>query len=712
MLFAALVVVSALPLLAQQPPQASAEDPVRANYTKYEYQIPMRDGVKLFTAVYVPKDTSQAYPIMLSRTPYSVSPYGVDQYRRALGPSEYFMKDGFIFVYQDVRGRYMSEGTFVEMTPHLDVKKGPKDIDESSDTYDTIDWLIKNIPRNNGKVGMWGISYPGFYTAAGLPDAHPALKASSPQAPIADLFRGDDAFHNGAFMLAANFGFYVNFTPRKAGPEPPSRGPEFDYGTPDGYEFYLKMGSLGDSDTKYIKGQNHHWTANLDHTTYDAFWKARALPPHLKNITPAVLVVGGWFDAEDLQGPLSIYRTIEKSSPNATNMLVMGPWPHGGWAGGAGDRLGNLSFATRTSEFFREHIEFPFFVKYLKDKPQKETQKGAPQEALPEAYVFETGRNVWHKHSEWPPKEAKATAYYFQGGQKLGLGAPGDAAGAGASAVAGSGAAAAGVGAGAKGAGAASSASGGAATAAAAAGAYDEYVSDPNRPVPYLSYTAQGMNRDYMTEDQRFASTRPDVLVYETEPVADDVTIAGPIKVNLQVSTSGTDSDFVVKVIDVYPGDFPAASSAAAGAGAGAGGASGGPPPPNAVRMGGYQQLVRGEPFRGKFRNSFEKPEPFTPNQPAAIAFEMPDVYHTFRKGHRIMVQVQSSWFPLVDRNPQKFLDIPKATAQDFQKATQRVYRSKTLPSSVTFLIVPATLGESAAPATTPTPASAASAAR
>jgi putative CocE/NonD family hydrolase len=690
--FAALAVGAVLPLLAPPPlraqggaqaqAQTPVEDPVRANYTKYEYQIPMRDGVKLFTAVYVPKDTSQTYPIMLSRTPYSVAPYGVDQYRRGLGPSEYFMKDGFIFVYQDVRGRYMSEGTFVEMTPHLDVKKGPKDIDESSDTYDTIDWLIKNIPRNNGKVGMWGISYPGFYTAAGLPEAHPALKASSPQAPIADLFRGDDAFHNGAFMLAANFGFYVNFSPRKAGPEPPSRGPEFDYGTPDGYDFYLKMGSVGESDTKYIKGRNHLWMANLDHTTYDAFWKARALPPHLKNITPAVLVVGGWFDAEDLQGPLSIYRTIEKSSPNATNMLVMGPWPHGGWAGGAGDRLGNLSFATKTSEFFREHIEFPFFVKYLKDKPQK----GTPPEALPEAYVFETGRNVWHKHSEWPPKEATATTYYFQGGQKLGAGAASAGAASGASAANAASAASAGSG---------------------AAGAYDEYVSDPNRPVPYLGYTAQGMNRDYMTEDQRFASTRPDVLVYETEPVADDVTIAGPIKVNLQVSTSGTDSDFVVKVIDVYPGDFPASASAAGAGGAG-GGAAAGAPQPNAVKMGGYQQLVRGEPFRGKFRNSLEKPEPFTPNQPAAVAFEMPDVYHTFRKGHRIMVQVQSSWFPLVDRNPQKFLDIPKATAADFQKATQRIYRSKALPSSVTFLIVPATVGEAATPTTATSPAASA----
>lgn len=605
-------------------------DYVRANYTKYEHMIPMRDGVRLFTSVYVPKDDAQAYPIMLNRTPYSVGPYGVDNYRAALGPSEKFAKEGFIFAMQDVRGRYMSEGKFIEVRP-VNLKKGAKDIDESSDTYDTIDWLVKNIPNNNGKVGMWGISYPGFYVAAGMVDAHPALKAASPQAPIGDYFMGDDSFHNGAFMLAANFGFYRFFVERKGDPAPPPRQrPEMEWGTPDGYDFYLRLGPLANSEAKYFHGANPYWSMNLEHTTYDEFWKSRALVRSIRNVTPAVMTVGGWFDAEDLAGPLKVFREVEREGKAASNMLVMGPWSHGGWSRGDGQKLGNLDFASKTGEFYREQIEFPFFLRELKGK-------GEPK--LAKAYLFETGTNRWRKFDSWPPKMAGKKTFFLAGGGAL-------------------------------------------STTASEKNGFDEYLSDPAKPVPYIGYTTMGMRFDYMTEDQRFAAQRPDVLVYETEPLPEDLAVAGPVHASLTVSTTGTDSDFVVKVIDVYPGDFPD-GGAPRGRGAAAGGAPAGPPPPaNAVKMGGYQQLVRGEPFRGKFRKSFEKPEAFTPGKPEKIEFDLPDVCHTFRKGHRVMVQIQSSWFPLTDRNPQKFMEIPLAKESDFQKATQRVYRG----SSVTLM--------------------------
>lgn len=598
----------------------------RTHYTKYEYEIPMRDGVKLFTSVYAPKDTSRTYPILLQRTPYSVAPYGVDNYEDTLGPSEAFEKEGFIFVYQDVRGRYRSEGEWVEMRPHRPDRRGPQDSDESTDTYDTIEWLLAHVRGHNGKVGMWGISYPGFYVAAALPGAHPALVAASPQAPIADLYMGDDAFHNGAFMLAANFGFYQSFRPREGGPALPETRPRFDYGTPDGYDFFLRMGGLREGTRKYFTTPNEYWDANLDHTTYDAFWKARSILPHLKDVRAAVLTVGGWFDAEDLAGPLNVYRAIERSSPGASNRLVMGPWPHGGWSGTSqGDRLGNLSFAQKTSVTFREEIELPFFLHHL---------KGRPLERAPEAMMFVTGRNEWRRHDTWPPADVRPRTFYFHANRQLAETAPDGT----------------------------------------SPDAADEYVSDPNAPVPYLPYPATGMRRDYMTEDQRFAATRPDVLVYETPPLAADLTVAGPITVSLHVSTTGTDADWVVKVIDVYPGNYDLAPAGSAGGTS----AAAGP-----VRMGGYQQLVRGEPFRGKFRESFERPVPFVPGRPTRITFEMPDVYHTFRRGHRLMVHVQSSWFPLIDRNPQAFMDIPSAKAGDFRKQTHRVHRSASLPSLI-----------------------------
>jgi putative CocE/NonD family hydrolase len=656
-LFAAVILERPLAVHAQvQPGTPGAAETIKARYTKHEFQIPMRDGVKLFTSVYVPKDTDKPYPILLQRTPYSVGPYGPDAYRRNLGPSDLFLNDGYIVAYQDVRGRFMSEGEWVEMRPQKDVKHGSSDIDESSDTYDTIDWLLKNVPNNNGRVGIWGISYPGFYAAAGIIDAHPALKAASPQAPIGDLFMGDDSYHNGAFMLAANMGFYVGFLPRVGGPSQPPERAEVNFGTPDGYDFYLRLGSLMNS-SRYFTPPNPYWNDNLAHTTYDDFWKSRALVPHVKKVTPAVLMVGGWFDAEDLSGPLALFRQIEKTTPGAANTLVMGPWPHGGWARSNGDRLGNLRFDANTSAYFREKIEFPFFAHYLKD---------APLEALPKAYVFETGANAWHRYDVWPPAAAQPKAFYFREQGRLLAEAPGAAATAAATA----------------GATAMATANG------SASAAFDQYVSDPNHPVPYLGYTAFDMTRDYMTEDQRFAATRPDVLVYETDPLDADVHIAGPIKVDLHVSTSTTDADWVVKVIDVYPGDYPSPAPAAPGVAGAAG-----PAPSNTVKMGGYQQLVRGEPFRGKFRRSFEKPEPFTPNTPAEITFQMADVAHTFRKGHRMMVQVQSSWFPLVDRNPQTFVEIPKAAPSDYQTATIRVYRSRQLPSSITLLVLSGTAG-------------------
>ena len=630
--FIFLVICIGSPLAAQDATQDASR--VKERYTKYEYQIPMRDGARLYAAVYVPKDTSQKYPFLLTRTPYSIAPYGVDHYRTSLGPSEHFEKEGFIFVYEDARGRYMSEREFLQVRPYHPNKKSNNDIDESTDTYDTIEWLLKNIPNNNGRVGMVGISQPGFHVAASLMDAHPALKAASPQAPTADYYMGDDVYHNGAFMLGANFGFYGFFTPRRGEPSAPKQRLDFDFGTPDAYEFFLKMGPLAGASRKYFNGEAAYWQEIVDHPNYDEFWQSRSLWKFMKNVMPAVLNVGGWFDAEDPMGPLHIYRAVEKNNPSTTNLLVMGPWCHGCWGRGDGDRLGNLNFNVKTAAFFREQIQFPFFMKYLKDKPAD----------MPEAWMFLTGLDEWRRLDAWPPKGLQPKSLYFHAGGRLSSDAPTND----------------------------------------GRDSFDEYISDPNKPVPYVGYVADGMTRDYMTEDQRFAASRTDVLVYQTEPLEDDLTIGGPIKVNLQVSTTGTDSDFVVKLIDVYPGNYPQPPAPEARPGA-----STQPAPANAVKMGGYQQLVRGEPFRAKFRNSFEHPEAMVPGKPAAISYELPDVYHTFRKGHKIMVQVQSSWFPLVDRNPQKFIDIPKATPADFQKATQRVYRSRSLSSSVTLSVEP-----------------------
>ena len=612
-------------LATLQPARLAAQgtDYIKSHYTKYEHQIPMRDGVRLFTSVYVPKDESQRYPIMLCRTPYSSQPYGADKYRSDLGPSALFGKDGYIVVYQDVRGRWMSEGEFVNMRPYVPKKTSPKDIDESSDTYDTIEWLVKNVPANNGKVGMWGISYPGFYVDAGMIDAHPALKAASPQAPVTDWFTGDDWHHNGAFLLPHAFTFLANFGhPR---PEPTSKMPRFEspFDTNDGYEFYLRLGSLSNVNRRYFKDDVAFWNDIMKHGTYDAFWRARNLRQYLKNIKPAVMTVGGWFDAENLFGALETYKKTEVNSPGATNVLVMGPWRHGGWSRGDGSTLGPIPFDSKTGQYFREEIEFPFFQYYLKNK-------GTPR--FPEAWLFETGSNQWRKYDVWPPRNGRSRSIFLRRNGELGFDAP----------------------------------------AESSAVSFDEYLSDPSRPVEYTEQISVRMAGDYMVQDQRTASHRPDVLVYQTAHLEHDVTIVGPIKAKLFVSTSGTDSDWVVKLIDVYPSRRPE---------------MGGDGLPS--RLAGYQQLIRGDVMRGKFRNSLEKPEPFVPDQPTAVNFTLPDVAHDFRKGHRIMVQIQSSWFPLIDRNPQKFVDIYSATESDFQKATQRVYRTAEMPSHLELIELP-----------------------
>ncbi len=621
---------------AQAAPKPDApEFDVKEHYTKYEVRIPMRDGVRLFTAVYVPKDSSRPYPFLINRTPYSISPYGVDQYRTQLGPSPDFDKAGYIFVMQDVRGRFMSEGKFIEMRPHIDVKKSTTDVDDSSDLYDTIDWLLENIPNNNSKAGIWGISYPGFFTSASMIDTHPALKAASPQAPMTDLFRGDDAYHGGAFMLAANFGFYAFFRPQ-ANPELPAKiTVPFNFGIPDGYEFFLKAGTLQNLG-KLLGGQEDLWLDQVHHDTYDDYWKARNLANHVKNVHCAVLTVGGWFDAEDLQGPFTLFHAIDRDDPEIFNALVVGPWVHGGWYRYEGNHLGRVSFAANTGDYYRKNIIFPFFEQYL---------KGSGDAKLPKAYVFETGTNVWRQYDSWPPKSAEKKTFYLHSNGVLSFNPPKDE-----------------------------------------ATTYDEYVSDPNKPVPFVNYVTQTVPQEYMVSDQRFAASRNDVLTYQTDVLQEDVTIVGPVSPRLFVSTTGTDSDWDVKLIDVYPPDYPESKLD-------------GPRPDDRARptdvapptfiMGGYAQLVRGEPFRGKFRHSFEKPEPFTPNKVEEVTFAMQDVNHTFQRGHRIMVQIQSTWFPLTDRNPQVFINIPDAKPSDFVKATQHIYHAPSQASAIETNVLP-----------------------
>jgi putative CocE/NonD family hydrolase len=589
---------------------------IRQHYTKYEYKIPMRDGVRLFTTAYVPKDKSQEYPIILTRTPYSIAPYGLDAYVDDPGKqrTRYF-QEKYIVAYQDVRGRYMSEGEYVNVRPYIPNKNSNRDIDETTDTYDTVDWLVKNLPVNNGRVGISGISYPGFYSSMGMIDAHPAVKAASPQAPVSKWMGGDDFFHNGAFLLSHAFDFYSGFGWARRAPKP-EPDPRFDHKTPDGYKFFLEMGPLPNANTKYLKNGVAFWDQIMEHGTWDSLWEARNILPHLKNIKPAALVVGGWFDTENLFGALHTFEAIKQQSPGTKNILVMGPWSHGDWSRSDGQMLGDIDFGSKTVDYYTEHVEIPFFNYYLKDQGTL---------GLPGALVFETGANQWRSLDNWPPKNLEAKDLFLQGSGALAWESP-----------------------------------------TGSASGYREYVSDPSKPVPYTSEITHWYNPAFMLLDQRFAATRPDVLVYQTDPLKSSVTAAGPILPRFFVSTSGTDSDWIVKVIDVFPD-----------------GTSDPEPNPRNVRLGGYEMLVRGDVLRGKFRNSMSAPEPFVPNQITRIEFELQDVYHTFREGHRIMIQVQSTWFPMIDLNPQRFLDIYHAQAGDFQKAIQRVYSTPEHPSHI-----------------------------
>ena len=585
---------------------------VESNYTKAEYQISMRDGVKLFTIVYSPKDNSKKYPFLMKRTCYSIGPYGENKYARNVGPSKKLMEEGFIFVYQDVRGRYMSEGTFDNMRPNIpgNNPKKKNDIDESSDTFDTIDWLLKNVDNNNRRVGMWGISYPGFYAAAALPDAHPALKASSPQAPISDFFF-DDFHHQGAYLES-----YTRAIP-VFGYQKDTLTTTGWYGdkmiktnSKDGYEFYMDLGPLKNVD-KYYGDDNFFWNQITQHPNYDEFWQKRSILPHLNDIDHAVMTVGGWFDAEDLYGPLNIYKTIEKNSPKADNMLVMGPWSHGDWSRERGyQAVNDIYFGDSISTYYQTEIESVFFNYYLKDEGQM---------TLPEAFLFDSGLKEWQQFDVWPP-QVSGTKLYFKEGGRLLLDELTDEE------------------------------------------AFFSYESDPAKPVPYRSVTESVpfTPRKFMTDDQRHASRRPDVLTFQTEVLEENVLLAGEIMAKLKVAISTTDADFVVKLIDVYPPDEPSTKAT-----------------PANVQMGDYQQLIRSEVFRGRFRNSFENPEPFVPNEPTDVNFPLQDILHTFKKGHKIMIQIHSTWFPYIDRNPQKYVDnIYEANEEDFIKSTIKVFGS------------------------------------
>jgi len=612
-------------LQAQVPPQSPATDHT-ARYTKREVMIPMRDGVRLFTAIYAPRDTTTKHPIIMLRTPYSSGPYGADRFPGwmrnetiSLGP---YLRSGYIVVIQDVRGRFMSEGEFVDVRPYIERKRSPRDVDEASDTWDTVEWLVHNVPGSNGRVGVKGTSYPGFYSSMAAIDAHPAVKAVAPQAPVTEWMGGDDFLHGGALMLPHAFDFFSGFG--RARPQPTTefaRG--IDHGTPDGYEFFLhRLGALRNANPRFFHDSIAFWNQLAAHPTWDAFWQARSVRPRLRNLKPAMLWVGGWFDAENLWGALNAYAAAERQSPGASNRLVMGPWSHGQWNGNRGDSLGAIAWGSPTSVFYSDSIEVPFFNFHLLDG------QSAPRRF--EAAVFETGANRWHFLDGWPPRGTQPASFYLAPGSALTREPP-----------------------------------------RATSDAWDEYVSDPARPVPYTAEYRHWYNSAYMVEDQRFAARRPDVLVYQTEPLSADLTVAGPIEVDFTVATSGTDADWIVKVIDVYPDS-----------GTGGGRAE-------RAKTGNYQMLVRGDVLRGKFRNSLSAPEPFTPDAPTPLRFTLNDVFHTFRAGHRLMVQVQSTWFPMIDRNPGRFMDIWQATDADFRPTRQRVYRSTGKASRVVMPVVP-----------------------
>ncbi len=597
---------------------------VRENYYKVEKMLPMRDGISLFTAFYIPKDSSVKHPILLHRTPYSCAPYGETNFDNWFHETYWlnYLKEGYIIAMQDVRGRWMSQGDFIDVRPFNPTKKN-KDIDEASDTYDAIDWMVNNLPGNNKRVGVSGISYPGFYSTMAALSGHPALKAVSPQAPVTDWFQGDDFHHNGAFMLMDGFSFYSGFG--KPRPKPTTVGsPGYRIPSQDNYDFYLKTGALKNF-SKIMGDSIAFWKDLMNHPNYDAWWEARNARNFVSTVKPAMLVVGGTFDAEDCFGAWNLYKAIEDKSKNTDNRLVMGPWFHGGWGGRSdGSYLGNVRFGKKTSEFYQRNIEMPFFNFYLK-------LKGTVHD-IPEATVFFSGENEWRRFNEWPAKIMEYKNLFIGSNGKLSF------------------------------------------ETKSAANAFSEYISDPAHPVPYTEDIGLGRTREYMTDDQRFASRRPDVLTFSTDILTEDITLGGPVVADLMTAISTTDADFVVKLIDVFPDEFsyPADNSSTPGRLGWA-----------AYPMGGYQMLVRGEIMRGRYRNSFQKPEAFTPGKITEVKYTLPDVAHTFKKGHKLMIQIQSSWFPLADRNPQKFVDIYKCEDSDFQKATIKIYHDATNASKI-----------------------------
>jgi uncharacterized protein len=595
----------------------------RDKYYKIEKAVSMRDGIRLFTCVYLPKDSTEKHPVLMERTPYNCAPYGPDNYKPLYNTYLMgYLKQGYIIVLQDVRGRWMSEGKFVDVRPFIKNKK-PSDIDESTDAYDAIDWLVKNIPGNNGRVGILGTSYPGFYAGMAAASGHPALKAVSPQAPVTDWFIGDDFHHNGAFFYMDGFDFYVagGFGIPHSHPVQNQTAMPDPYTSKDNYQFYLNLGA--DKNLLKFTGDSIAFFRELyDHPNYDAWWKARNARVAQYDIKPAILVVGGLFDAEDCFGAWNLYKAVRTQSGHTDAKLVMGPWYHGQWGSKDGTHLGNINFGANTATDYQQEIEIPFFNFYL---------KGEKATDISRATVFFTGENKWRHFDSWPPAEAKDEKIYLGEGNVLSALTP------------------------------------------AKDQSYDEYISDPFHPVPYTQDVHFNRTRNYMTDDQRFASRRPDVLTYQSAVLQEDFTIGGPVTAELFTAISTTDADFVVKLIDVFPdsGSFDRVDIYTE------------KDPEKKYPMGGYQMLVRGDIFRGKFRNSFEKPEPFVPGKIETVKFTMPDAAHTFRKGHRVMVQIQSSWFPLSDRNPQKFTDIYTCDSGDFQKSTIRLYHERQNASAI-----------------------------
>lgn len=610
----------------------TSETYVKDHYDKQEVTIEMRDGIKLHTTIYTPKDKSQKYPILMMRTPYSCKPYGENEYRKKIGPNEHLMKEGNIIVYQDVRGRWMSEGVYDNMRAYIPNKTDKTQVDESSDTYDTIEWLINNVENNNGKVGTWGISYPGYYATYSTVDAHPALKAASPQACIGDFFF-DDFHHNGAFLLSyfravSLFGTMKNVPRDSAWYKLP------DLGTKDQYQFFLDAGPLSNLNSyfEYEKLDNVltstadevddvFWKEIIEHPNYDSIWKPKGLIQHLKNVKSSVatMIVGGLFDAEDLYGPFETYKTIEKHNPNNYNIMVFGPWDHGKWARtDVKNYVGNYYFGDSISLNYQRDVETKFFNHFLKGEGNGRTE-------LPEAYVFDTGKKEWKNFDSWPPANTSTQAMYLNANQELSSEKKGST--------------------------------------------KETFISDLKRPVPYSEDIKTVFTpRKYMTDDQRFAARRPDVLIFETDILEEDVTLAGDIMAKLQVATTGTDADWIVKVVDVHPHDAKEQEEGMQ----------------DHLAMSNYHLMVRSEVMRGRFRNSFENPEPFVPNQKTAVNIKLQDVCHTFKKGHKIQVQVQSTWFPLIDLNPQTFVpNIYKANKEDFQNQTHTVFNDSKIEFTI-----------------------------